>query len=321
MDASGPPGGRALPSPSTARLTKAKRLLPGGRDLFDHLLRAVRGHRPPPPMGPLERITRPSMSAFAALRKQRRPVLLDGLADDWPARTNWTLPQLKERFGNRRVAVIPTEDGRLCGDSETGIAFETLRFGDFVDQLARNERPPHYLAAPPDIWLPELRDDVIVPAYCRDAPWQNSRFWLSAAETAAPLHRDVAQNIFFQIVGRKRFYLYPPSASPWLYSHPLRSALPNYSRFDRERPDYDRYPLSREVQPLEIVLAPGDALYLPSRWWHQVRSLEVSASINFWWADGVLAYAVRAAEWAKNFRKLEIYQLNAGTDADGAQSK
>jgi Uncharacterized conserved protein len=285
-------------------------VLPAGRDLFDHLLRVVRQGRAPQLGAPVQRVSKPSLSSFTALRKERRPVLLEGLADDWPAHTNWTLPSLKERFGNRDVAVIPTDDGRVCSNDRVGIPFETIRFGDYIDDLARDVRPHYYLVASPDVWLPELRDDVVVPEYCRSAPWRHSRFWLSAAHTSAPLHRDVAENILFQIVGRKRFYLYPPSASPWLYSNPLRSALPNYSRFDPERPDYDRFPLSREVRPLEIVLGPGDALYLPSRWWHQVRSLELSATINFWWADGALAFLVRAAEWVKKTRKLEIYGMH-----------
>src|SRR6185369_14845378 len=97
----------------------------------------------------------------------------------------------------------------------------------------------------------------------------------------------------------------------WLYSNSFRSALPNFSQVDPENPDYDRFPLCRDVAPVEVLLGPGDALYLPSRWWHHVRSLEVSTSFNFWFADGLLAYAVKAAEFVKRRRRLEIYGLEA----------
>ncbi|HJQ83701.1 MAG TPA: cupin-like domain-containing protein, partial [Candidatus Binatia bacterium] len=271
---------------------------------------ARRGRAPAPPA--VERAHRPSMERFAGYRRRSVPVVLDGLADDWPARSNWSLARLRERFGNRPISVITTsERGVLCTDVKTGVAFRTMRFGDYVDVLERGERPDAYLIEPGSNWIPELRDDVRVPEYCRDAPWQNTRFWLSAADTAAPLHRDLAENLFFQLVGRKRFFLYPPSSSPWLYSNPFRSALPNYSRFDPEQPDWQRFPLARAVAPIELVLEPGDALYLPSRWWHQVRSLDVSASFNFWWADGVLALVVRAAEFVKRKRGLEIYGLES----------
>src|SRR6185369_12904376 len=100
-----------------------------------------------------------------------------------------------------------------------------------------------------------------------------------------------------------------PAATPWLYSNRMRSALANHSRFDPEQPDYQRFPLSHAVEPLEVILRPGDALYLPSRWWHQVRSLAVSASFSFWFADGALAMMCRAAEFVKRTRGFEIYSL------------
>lgn len=288
-----------------------------GRDLFDALVRIIHRGRPPRPLA-IERIARPSIERFEVYRKRSVPVLIDGLSADWPARSNWSLARLRERFADRLISVIPTRQGRLCTDVDTGVAFRAMRFGDYLDVLERGERPDSYLIEPGNNWIPELSDDVRVPEYCRNAAWRNTRFWLSAANTSAPLHRDVAENLFFQIVGRKRFFLYPPAASPWLYSNPFRSGLPNYSRFDAEAPDYDRFPLSREVRPIEMVLHPGDALYLPSRWWHQTRSLELSASYNFWWADGALALMVRAAEFVKRKRGLEIYGLESRLPVRGA---
>ena len=279
------------------------------REVFDAAIRRVR--LPPPPPSPLERLFRPSMERFATLRRAAIPARLDGLVEKGPALARWSLPCLRERFADRIVAVIPTNDGRLISDVHHGVEFETVRFGDYVDLVERGERPTSYLATPAHTCLPELIDDLPPPEYCRKAPWRNTRFWLSAAETSAPLHRDVAENIFFQLAGRKRFYLYPPGAAPWLYSNPFSSALPNYSRFDPEKPNYERFPLSHQVQPLEVILEPGDAIYLPSRWWHQVRSLDSSVSLNFWWAYGALSVAVRAAELIKRVRGLEIYGLGA----------
>ena len=281
-----------------------------GRTLLDGFVRIVR-RGCPPPSPTIERVWRPSMERFQRYRRRSVPLLLDGLCDDWPARTDWSLARLRERFADRLISVIATEDGRLCTDVRTGVAFQAMRFGDYIDIIEHGERPDCYLIEPGANWIPELSDDVRVPRYCRDAAWRNTRFWLSAAHTSAPLHRDLAENLFFQFVGRKRFFLYPPSSTPWLYSNPFRSALPNYSSFDPENPDYGRFPLARDVAPIEVIVEPGDALYLPSRWWHQVRSLDVSASFNFWWADGALAAIVRAAEFVKRKRHLEIYGLEA----------
>ncbi len=279
-----------------------------GRAIFDALGRVWHRQRPPGPT-PVERCYRPTTGRFNELRAHPRPVRIDGLLDEWPAAARITLARLKERFGDRRLPILAIDEGRLVVDVDRGVAFDALRLGDYLDRLASSESVDGYLAAPVDRWLPEVAEEMPPPTYCRDAPWRNSRLWLSAAQTAVPLHRDVAQNIFVQLEGRKRFLLYPPGASHWLYSHRFRSALPNYSQFDPERPDYEQFPLSRGVEPLEVVLGPGEAMYLPSRWWHQVRSLDLSLSINFWWAEGVVALAVRAAEFVKRMRGLEIYGL------------
>jgi hypothetical protein len=283
--------------------------LVAGRTVVDALLRTWYRGRPPAPI-PIARRRRPSLGEFAAIRRAGRPVVLEGMLEEWPDPSALTIERLCERFGERELPVMRTEKGQLAIDVAKGVAFETMRLRDYVDRVVSGVRMDVYLATPLDVWLPELRRDVPVPSYCRDAPWTNPRLWLGASGTVTPLHRDVAQNFFYQLVGRKRFWLYPPSASPWLYSQPIRSALANYARFDPERPDDARFPLSRMVEPVEVVLGPGDAMFLPSRWWHHVRSLDVGLSVAFWWADGPVALAVKAAELTKRARGLEIYGLH-----------
>lgn len=278
-----------------------------GRSLFDGLLRTWYGAPPSTPT--LERHRRPTQAQFDAFRRAGRAVLLDGLLEEWPNHATFTLDGLRKRFGDRRLPVMGTDAGRLRTDVEAGVSFATMRLDDYLDRIARDEPVEGYLATPMNTWLPELNADMPPPSYCRAAPWHNARLWVSRTGTTTPLHRDVAHNVFVQLAGRKRFLLYPPAAAPWLYSHDFRSALPNYSQVDPERPDHDRFPLSRGVRPLALELGPGDAIYLPSRWWHHVRTLEPSLSVAFWWADGAVALAVRAAEFVKRVRGLEIYGL------------
>ena len=46
--------------------------------------------------------------------------------------------------------------------------------------------------------------EFVIPEYCRAAPWVRSRFWLSAAKTGSPLHRDPPDNLIAQIFGQKQ---------------------------------------------------------------------------------------------------------------------
>lgn len=87
----------------------------------------------------------------------------------------------------------------------------------------------------------------------------------------------------FQVVGSKRILLFPPEASAALYPHADR-LLSNTARVDPEKPDYEQFPLFKNVaSPIECNLEAGEMLYIPPRYWHHVRSLSTSFSVSFWW--------------------------------------
>jgi hypothetical protein len=53
-------------------------------------------------------------------------------------------------------------------------------------------------------------------------------------------------------------------------------------------------------------VAPGELLYIPRFWWHQVRSLDFSVSVNYWWATGWIWTIVRSALAYQRLRKLRF---------------
>jgi lysine-specific demethylase 8 len=248
----------------------------------------------------VERITPPPLSQF---RRLRRPVVLAGLSDGWRMR-GWSFEDLARRHGHRSLPVATTAGGAIDGDARHGIRYTMITLGEYVSRLSGDDHPGLYLTTSLDRFLPELLAELDVPPYCRDARWRRSRLWMSASGTVAPLHRDLAHNLFVQLIGRKRFWLYARDATPRLYSHSFLSALPNFSRYDPERDD-PRFPLAATVPREEVVLEPGDVLYIPSLWWHHVRGLERSLSVNFWWAEGLLGLVQRAAETWKRVRGLD----------------
>src|SRR3954447_3470858 len=113
--------------------------------------------------------------------------------------------------------------------------------------------------------------------------------WLgNRTRTAA--HWDLPQNLACVVAGRRRFTLFPTDQIANLYVGPLDFTLAGQaiSLVDVDQPDLEKHP--RFAQALEAArtaeLGPGDALYIPSLWWHAVASLdEVGAMINFWWRD------------------------------------
>jgi hypothetical protein len=113
--------------------------------------------------------------------------------------------------------------------------------------------------------------------------------WLgNRTRTAA--HWDLPQNLACVVAGRRRFTLFPTEQLKNLYVGPLDFTLAGQpiSLVDIDQPDLKQH--SRFAEALEAAqtaeLGPGDALYVPSLWWHAVASLdELGAMINFWWRD------------------------------------
>jgi ribosomal protein L16 Arg81 hydroxylase len=65
---------------------------------------------------------------------------------------------------------------------------------------------------------------------------------------------------------------------------------------DPARPDLRQFPAYRDANALEVVLQPGEALFLPMGWWHQVLALDVSVMLtldSFAVPGGLTYWAVR----------------------------
>ena len=95
-----------------------------------------------------------------------------------------------------------------------------------------------------------------------------------------------------------------PAQSALIYPNTLFDTFPNGCRTDVERPDFTRFPKMRALEPLVVELEPGDAIYIPRRWWHHVRTLEISAAINYWFANGRHRLLILAADYAKRIRGI-----------------
>jgi ribosomal protein L16 Arg81 hydroxylase len=54
-----------------------------------------------------------------------------------------------------------------------------------------------------------------------------------------------------------------------------------FSAADFPNLDEKRHPLMKNITPMEVVIGPGEALFIPIGWWHCVESLDMSMSISF----------------------------------------
>jgi ribosomal protein L16 Arg81 hydroxylase len=103
-----------------------------------------------------------------------------------------------------------------------------------------------------------------------------SNFWFGPAGTVTPLHHDTVLLFHTQIAGSKRWRFISPLDTPKVYNF---NGV--FSPIDVEKPDLARYPLFEQVRMLEVIVEPGETVFLPLGWWHQVTSLDVSISFSF----------------------------------------
>src|SRR5581483_11277393 len=100
--------------------------------------------------------------------------------------------------------------------------------------------------------------------------------WFGPGGTVTPLHHDVLNVMLVQVYGRKLVRLISP-----LESHCLYHDVGVYSKVDPTRPDAERFPRFSRVRPFNILLEPGQALFMPAGWWHHVTALDTSISLSF----------------------------------------
>jgi hypothetical protein len=111
--------------------------------------------------------------------------------------------------------------------------------------------------------------------------------WIGNQGHVAP-HYDVHRNLACVVAGRRQFILFPPDQIANLYLGPMLGAPGGVpiSLVDVWNPDLKRFPRFADALETasEAVLEPGDAIYIPSLWWHGVASLErVNVLVNYWW--------------------------------------
>ena len=107
--------------------------------------------------------------------------------------------------------------------------------------------------------------------------------WMGQPHVIAHCHYDGYHNFYAQLYGTKKFKLFRPTEWPGLYPYPFLHPSHAQAQVNAtDEGDVRKFPLVERTKALEVVLEPGDLLYMPPLWFHEVESLSVSISVNVW---------------------------------------
>jgi hypothetical protein len=170
-----------------------------------------------------------------------------------------------------------------------GFNFERRRMGlrAALDTMVAGLNQP----GSPSMYIGSLPVDDYLPGFAAQNPMPlvpaHARIWLGHASNISA-HYDTADNLACVVSGRRRFTLYAPELIQGLYAGPIDHTMAGQpvSLAASSPPDDSKFPLFRDVrgQALVAELEPGDALYLPKLWWHQVESMApLNGLVNYWW--------------------------------------
>ncbi|MET3724923.1 cupin-like domain-containing protein [Sphingomonas trueperi] len=239
---------------------------------------------------------------FAEARRACMPIVLRDAAASLPvtlaAATVEGLCAYLRHFDSGRTAQAfvgdPAIGGRYAyGDQPDGFNFarETLGLGAALDRIAHAAADPHQ----PSVYCGSLPAEDHLPGFAEANPLPLvpqgvlPRLWIGNASTIA-CHYDRFDNFACVIAGERRFTLYPPDAIGDLYVGPIDHTMAGQpvSLAATAAPLDPRYPrfAAAQARARTVTLHPGDALYLPKLWWHQVEATApFNLLMNYWWDD------------------------------------
>lgn len=232
------------------------------------------------------------------------PVIITDGITRWPALRKWTFEYFRSVYGSDLVAAPFGLGGDLA---------KLTKLHSYIDYLDNPEgelpgfwidgktgKPlratPTHITSPAYLlgWdafraHPELRDDIQPPPHfvadwvlalnstLRDVFEKASgrEYWsiyIGPRGALSPLHVDYWQTHAYlaQIQGRKRAILFSPDDAKFLYD----------GQVDPENPDFERFELFDQATAHECEIGPGEMLFIPSNWWHCVRSIGKSITVS-----------------------------------------
>lgn len=228
---------------------------------------------------PVPRVAHIGKAEFIRHFKQpARPVVIERLTQDWPARAKWTLDYIQSIAGDVMVPVYASQRARDKQHQHAAAARMPLR--EYFDLLRAGENNLRMFFFNLLAKVPVLRQDFQFPdiglKLYKDLPV----LFMGGKGAKVQMHFDIdlADILLCHFGAKKRVLLIPPEQTRFMYHVPFSfSALFD---IDFSNPDFKKYPALRHIEASYAELNHGDVLYIPPGYWHYVTYDDISFSMS-----------------------------------------
>lgn len=207
--------------------------------------------------------------------KPMRPLIIKGMAKNWPAYQKWNWDYFIDTVGEKEVGVY----NNIKSDAYTPIntADAYMKFGDYLKKVKEGPLDLRIFLFNIFQHAPQLTGDFTWPeelmkGFVKKYPM----LFVGGEGSITHMHFDIDMShiLHTQFIGRKRVLLFPFEEQYKLYRKPWEVlSLANFANYQTDF-DYDNFPATRLAKGYEVVLEHGDTLFMPAGFWHHMEYLE-----------------------------------------------
>lgn len=210
--------------------------------------------------------------------KPQKPVLIEDMTKNWPAYQNWKLDYIQERSGEQ---IVPLYNNEPAKDNESVYApKKEMKLYDYIELLKTQPTDLRIFFYEILKKMPELLNDFEYPDIGLKFFKKLPALFFGGGASKVFMHYDIdlPDSMHFHFDGHKSVTLFSPQQTPYLYRVPY--SIHNLEAIDMDNPDFEKYPALQYAEGIQAEMKHGDALYMPSGYWHYIKYLDGGFSMT-----------------------------------------
>lgn len=228
---------------------------------------------------PIKRIKSISKEDFIKhYYKPQLPVLIEDLTKDWGAYQKWNLDYIQERSGEQIVPLYNNAPAK--GKENVYAPVKEIKLYDYIELLKTEPTDLRIFFYNILDSMPELLKDFKYPDIGLKFFKRLPALFFGGGNSKVFMHYDIdlPDSMHFHFHGTKSVTLFPPEQSKYLYKVPF--SIHNIDKIDLDNPDFTKYPALQYAEGIQVQMKHGDALYMPSGYWHYIKYLNGGFSMT-----------------------------------------